>query len=72
MQNTPGLGWARGLAPTASAPAALAVVGELVSEVRLSELAMELWEPVWELGLIRTNPHHNRRNYSRSRRTTLS
>jgi len=59
MQCTPGLG----RAPEGSATAAW----ELVAW----ELAA--WEmAAWELGLIRTKPHHNRRNYSRSRRTTLS
>jgi len=28
-----------------------------------------VWERVWELGLIRTTPHHNRSMHSRSRRT---
>jgi len=39
----------------------------------LAALALEVWEPVWELGLlIRTNFHHSRSTRSRSQRTTLS
>jgi len=71
MQSTPRLGWAMaGSEPAASEPAA--------SEPAASELAAsepaepELWEQLWELGLVRTSPHRSLRSYSRSRRTTLS
>ena len=52
----------------------LAVWAPVWWEPVLWELVLweRVWKRVWELGLIRTTPHHNRSKHSRSRRTTLS
>jgi len=64
MQSTPGLAWA----PVASVPPALAPAALAPAALALEEVQ----EPVSELGLIHTNPHHNQNMHSRSQRTTPS